>query len=492
MTLTVKPILLLFDSLNRHYLPPYGNELVHAPNFSRLAQHSATFEKAYVCSMPCMPARRDILTGRPNFLHRAWGPIEPWDDCFTERLKEAGVGCHLLTDHYHYFEDGGATYHNRYSTWQCFRGQEGDPWIAQSEDPEIPPNINGKGRHQDWVNRQFMRTESDWPQVQTFDATMDFLDRNAGADRWFLQIETFDPHEPFTSPEEYQKLYPSAGTTPIFDWPGYQDVTESDEEVQRARHNYAALLSLCGAQLGRLLDAMDRHKLWDDTLLIVATDHGYLLGENGRWAKNIPHMWEEISHTPFFVHDPRAPEADGSRRNALVQPACDIAPTVLSFFELPQSPHITGKNLDPVVEGDIPQHEAVMFGQHDVSLHITDGRYVYHRQVTKPEVKWHSYTWMPTRLRGFWTKDALNAMDGAELLPFSNGIAVPRFLNPSRPSSCAAPHRLYDLESDPEQNATITDLEVEARMATLLLNEMLRTNVPQACIERYGLNKPIR
>ncbi len=483
----MKAILLFFDSLNRHYLPAYGNDFVHAPNFARLAQRAATFEKSYVCSMPCMPARRDLLTGRPNFLHRSWGPIEPWDDCFTERLQQAGIGSHLITDHYHYLEDGGATYHNRYTTWQCFRGQEGDPWIGQTSDPEIPANINGKGRNQDWVNRQFMRTESDWPQVKTFDAAMDFLDRNANDDRWFLQLETFDPHEPFTSPEEYQKLYPSAGGTPIFDWPGYQEVTESEEEVERAQHNYAALVSLCDAQLGRFLDAMDRHKLWDDTMLIVGTDHGFLLGEHGRWAKNIPSMWEEISHTPFFVHDPRAPEADGTRRNALVQPACDIAPTLLNFFELPRSLHITGKDLGPAIASDASQHEAVMFGQHNVSLHITDGRYVYHRQVTRPEVEWHSYTWMPTHMRGFWSKETLNTMDGTEVLPFSNGVAIPRFPNPTSPAGAAVTHQLFDLQTDPSQATTIQDPEVEARMAKLLLHEMQRTHAPAACIERYGL-----
>lgn len=487
----MKTILLLFDSLNRQYLPAYGNTFVHAPNFTRLARRSATFERAYVCSMPCMPARRDLLTGRPNFLHRAWGPIEPWDDCYTERLQEAGVGCHLITDHYHYLEDGGITYPNRYTTWQCFRGQEGDAWIGQTSDPEIPANINSKGRHQDWINRQFLRTESDWPQVQTFDAAMDFLDRNATDDRWFLQVETFDPHEPFTSPEGYQKHYPSAGTTPIFDWPAYRDVTESEEEIERARHNYAALLSLCDAQLGRLLDAMDRHQLWDDTLLIVGTDHGFLLGEHRRWGKHVPNMWEEISHTPFFMHDPRVPEADGARRDALVQPACDIAPTVLSFFELPQSPHITGKNLGPVVANDTPQHEAVMFGQHNIALHITDGRYVYHREVTNPEAEWHNYTWMPNHMRGFWSKDALNAMDGTEVLPFSNGIEVPRFRNATRPAGSSPPHRLYDLQNDPGQKAPIHDSEVEARMVKLLLQEMLRTHAPAACIKRYGLSQKI-
>ena len=91
------------------------------------------FQNAYVGSMPCMPARREMHTGRYNFLHRSWGPLEPFDDSIPEMLAEsAGVHTHKCTDHYHYWEDGGATYHNRYSTYDLVRGQEGDLWKGQA------------------------------------------------------------------------------------------------------------------------------------------------------------------------------------------------------------------------------------------------------------------------------------------------------------------------------------------------------------------------
>src|SRR5688572_33130810 len=84
----MKAIMVMFDSLNRHMLPPYGGDWTHAPNFRRLAERAVTFDEAYVCSMPCMPARRDLHTGRPNFLHRSWGPLEPFDDSVFEMLKQ--------------------------------------------------------------------------------------------------------------------------------------------------------------------------------------------------------------------------------------------------------------------------------------------------------------------------------------------------------------------------------------------------------------------
>ncbi len=82
-----------------------------------------------------MPARRDMHSGRLSFLHRSWGPLEPFDKSFPRLLFQNGVYSHLITDHHHYFEDGGATYHTRYDSFDFIRGQEGDPWKAMVEPP---------------------------------------------------------------------------------------------------------------------------------------------------------------------------------------------------------------------------------------------------------------------------------------------------------------------------------------------------------------------
>tara|TARA_Y100001934_G_C11921427_1_gene571400 strand:+ start:121 stop:546 length:426 start_codon:yes stop_codon:yes gene_type:complete len=133
--------MVMFDSLNRHMLPPYGCDWIHAPNFERLAQRAITFNRSYVGSMPCMPARRELHTGRYNFLHRSWGPLEPFDDSAPAILKDQGIYSHLITDHFHYWEDGaGATYHNRYSSAELVRGQEGDLWKARV-DALVPPVV---------------------------------------------------------------------------------------------------------------------------------------------------------------------------------------------------------------------------------------------------------------------------------------------------------------------------------------------------------------
>ncbi len=342
----MKVIMMMFDSLNRHMLPPYGPTWLHAPNFARLAQRTVTFDRSYVCSMPCMPARRDLHTARPNFLHRSWGPLEPFDDSMPAMLNEKGISSHLITDHYHYFETGGATYHTAYSSWQFFRGQENDPWMGQVAKPQIPPTIGRKDdiTKQYWVNRQFMEREEEQPQARTFEAGLDFIKRNHDQDRWFLHMETFDPHEPFFSHRKYKDIYAEHYEKyrgRHFDWPNYGPVTETPEEIEHARHEYAALMSMCDAKLGDLLDAMDKFDMWKDTMLIVWTDHGYLLSEHDCWAKCWMPFYEEVAHTPFFVWDPRSGK-QGERRNALVQPSIDLGPTVVDVFGLPLGPSMIG------------------------------------------------------------------------------------------------------------------------------------------------------
>ena len=210
----MRAIQIMFDSLNRRMLQPYGATEVATPNFLRLAERAVLFDRAYVGSMPCMPARRELHTGRYNFLHRSWGPLEPFDDSTPEILKRQGISTHLFSDHYHYWEEGGANYHTKYSTWECIRGQEGDPWKADLTDApdRHPESLNNRVHHgphlqQDWINRHYMRRERDFPQARTFQGGIEFLERYHRHDGWFLHIETFDPHEPYFAPRRFLALY---------------------------------------------------------------------------------------------------------------------------------------------------------------------------------------------------------------------------------------------------------------------------------------------
>ena len=132
----MKAIMVMYDSLCRRYLSVYGCRDIRTPNFERLAARAVTFDNCFIGSMPCMPARREIHTGRHNFMHRSWGPLEPFDDSMPAMLSKAGVHTHISSDHKHYWEDGGATYHNRYTTWELARGQEGDAWKGDIRIPD--------------------------------------------------------------------------------------------------------------------------------------------------------------------------------------------------------------------------------------------------------------------------------------------------------------------------------------------------------------------
>ena len=293
----MKAVMVMYDSLNRHMLPNYGCDWTLAPNFIRLGERAVTFDNHYVGSMPCMPARRELHTGRHNFLHRSWGPYEPFDDSTFAILKHNGVYAHLVSDHYHYWEDGGATYHHRYSSWVNVRGQERDAWKGEVADPEMPEHL-GRVIRQDWVNRKYMQEEKLTPQARTFAAGLEFLETNHEQDNWYLQIETFDPHEPFFTLKQWKDRYNffraegSDWDGPHFDWPEYARVTEDPDAVEYLRYQYAALLTQCDHYLGTVIDFMDAHDMWRDTMLLVVTDHGFLLGEHDWWGKmRMPWCW---------------------------------------------------------------------------------------------------------------------------------------------------------------------------------------------------------
>lgn len=502
----MKTVFVLFDSLNRHMLAPYGGTRVPTPNFDRLARRAATFESHYVGSLPCMPARRDLLTGRLSFLHRSWGPMEPFDNAFPEILARAtGTYSHLVTDHFHYWEDGGATYHNRYDSYDFIRGQEGDPWKAMVQPHwerlrekygEAQFSADRRNyKSQNIINREFIREEKDFPSVKVFDAGLEFLDRNADAENWLVQIETFDPHEPFHAPSSYKKPYDTGWTGPIRDWPRYGRVDELPEECEELRANYYATVALCDAQLGRLLDVFDARSLWDDTALIVTTDHGFLLGEHDFWAKNRMNIYEEIARIPLFVHDPRR-DCGGARIMGLTQTS-DLCATMLDLHGAPLAPEMRSHSLLPLIDGEPSRREAVLFGYFGGAVNVADGRWTYHRY--PPDLRTqeiYHYTLMPTHIFDFFAADELRQARLADPMPFTKGIPTLKVPVSERsamydtygPGAMLEDEtRLYNLAADPGQETPVEDAGTEARMAALMTELMTSLDAPPEAFDRLSL-----
>ena len=497
----MRAVMVMFDSLRLDFLPGFGAESVPLPNFERLAARTVAFERNFVGSLPCMPARRELHTGRLNFLHAPWCPLEPFDDSMPELLRESGVHTHLCTDHYHYIQDGGATYHGRYSTYEVFRGQECDRWrgdcaVTEALSPHLLcgphlPEAYRAGRMaygaQNDANRAVQRAKADYPQTLTFDAGLDFMRRSAPYDDWFLQIEAFDPHEPFDAPGEFfdpDRIGPA-------DWPPYAPVRETEKEIADMRAHYAALLRYCDESLGRVLDEMDALGLWRDTMLIVNTDHGFLLGEHDWWGKNAMPDFNEICRTPLFIWDPVSGIC-GERRGALTQ-TIDLAPTLLEFFGKPVPPDMLGRSLLPVLRENAAGHDYALFGYFNGPVNITDGRYVYMRARVDDSVQMHQYTLMPTAMDNRLPVEQLRQAELAPPFSFTKGCPTLRL--PVPPQNYKLPlgeHRLYDLETDPEQAHPIADAAAEARLLCAMGALLAENDAPEALYAAYGIPKPAR
>ncbi len=487
----MKAILLMFDSLNRHFLPNYGCGWTVAPSFRRLAQRTLTFDNFYAGSLPCMPARRELHTGRYNFLHTSWSPLQPYDDSVIRRLKEAGIYTHITTDHFHYWEDGGSCYLSKFDSYEMHRGQQGDAWKGQVPWPEYPKTLchrsHGENWRHDWVNRSFLKTEEQMPQTQTMDSGLDFIRRNAQYDNWFLQIEIFDPHEPFFTQDSYKKLYPHHYEGKNLDWPDYGKNEYGEEATRHVRYEYAALLSMCDYSLGRLLDQMDALNLWEDTMLIVCTDHGFMLGEKEWMGKNIQPMYQELVHLPFFVYDPRYPYAKDERRKALAQ-TVDIVPTLAEFFGIEGPGFMDGRSLTPAIRQDIPIRETALFGIFGGHVNITDGSYVYMRApVSEANKPLFEYTDMPCHLRDPFTLEELGQARLLDGFPHMRGAKVMQIPGKTNFSAYSYGSRLYDLQQDPQELHPIENEDVAERLKKAMVGMMQENEAPREQYERLGL-----
>lgn len=421
------------------------------------------------------------------------GPIEPFDDSMPEILKNNGIYTHLITDHYHYFEDGGCTYHNRYSSWECFRGQEADAWKGLVNNPVIPKvglaqqireELSPDYWRQNWVNRKYTDTTEKMPQSLTFEASLDFIETNIEADNWFLQIETFDPHEPFYVHREYLDLYEKDYSGEFMDWPAYVPVDRDRDPVEHVRNEYSALVTMCDDKLGLILDIMDKYDMWNDTMLIVNTDHGFLLGEHEWWGKNVAPMFNEIACTPFFIHDPRY--GNYGVCSHLAQ-TIDIAPTLLDFFgiEIPQD--MQGIPLRKAYIDDENIHDAVIYGQFGDCVNITDGKFVYMRAPRDTSIL-YAYTLMPTNMRNMYSVEQFRDVEMTEGFSFTKNARIMKIkAEPwvKRYSHC---DMLFDLGNDPKQKNIIYDESVMMEFCNKMRKQFIANEAPQEMYARMGLD----
>lgn len=490
----MKTVLLLLDTLNRHFLPMYGDEETLAPNFIRLAERSMRWDNFYCCSMPCMPARREMHTGRPNFLERGWSPLEPFDHSLIRDLKAAGVYTHIITDHFHYWETGGCAYLNQYNSYEMLRGQQGDLWLPYVGEPELPDTYTKrKGsdnfKH-DWINRQAVRETADLPCAKVFARALDFLEKFQAEDKWFLTIESFSPHEPFFTSEEFLDLYPEDYSGKLMDWPDYGENTLPPEVTAHVRRQYRAMLSMTDHYLGQILDCFDRYDLWRDTALILYTDHGFMLGEHGLMGKNIMSPYEEITHLPFFLHDPRF---DGAGRvmKGLAN-SLNLAPTLADLFAISAPLGAQDLPLRAYYEEGRNLHEQLMFGYFGGQIGTTDGRYtLFKTPRAEQKGSLYNYTLAPAHMRSYFSAEELAGADLVDFYPQApvsdKGIKVLKVPAAEGEWYFRQPELLFDLREDPAQNTPLENPAVTARLEQGLRRLFSKYNAPRAFYARFGL-----
>jgi len=515
----MKTIFVMFDSLNRSAIGAYGGTAVATPNFDRFAKRSMVFNRHYAGSLPCMPARRDMHAGRLNFLHRSWGPLEPFDNSYARLLSEAGTYTHIVSDHLHYFEEGGAGYVNAFDSWDFVRGQEYDPIKALVTPPvermreqfdarhypmdELPkdrPTTRRTVSQTAWrrsrgaINALQMEDEADWPTAKCFASAFDFLETNAGSDQWFLQLECFDPHEPFRAPKRFRDAYNVGRNAKILDWPVYEQVTNSSEEIAEIRGNYAALTAMCDEHFGRLLDWMDETNAWDDTCVVLTTDHGFLLGEHEWWGKNKMPYYEEIAHIPLMIAHPYGKVGcyDGLTQTT------DLMPTFLELFGVDVPKEVTAHSLMPALRGEDVGRNSAVLGMFAGPLCITDGRYTYYLYPRSETAEGLShYTLAPSHIDRAFDPEELAAAHLSEPMTFTKGAPVLRI--PAQTgigeagfeasSRRPADSPLYDLETDPQQMRPITDAQVKARLLEAAAHHLAAHDAPPEIFAHYGLSK---
>lgn len=492
-------IVVLLDSLNRHMLGSYGGDEFQTPNLDAFAARSLRFQKHYAGSLPCMPARHDILCGALDFLWRPWGSIEIWEDAITVQLRQAGVTSMLVSDHPHLFEVGGENYHTDFTAWEYERGGESDPWKTRPDPSWLGTPMFGRPLVQYDVSRGWFQDEADFPGPRTMASAAKWIDDNAGYhERFFLFVDEFDPHEPFDTPEPYASMYDPDWEGPHLIWPPYHAAAQrkgvlNERQARQIRASYGAKLTMIDHWFGRMVEAVERNGLWDDTMVVLCTDHGHFLGEKDIWGKPGVPVYQPLGHIPMLISWPGAEPRDVDALTTSV----DIHATLLDFFGVTTEHRTHGASLLPVLEGQADSiREYLLTGTWGREVHLVDERYKYARApkdgVNYPMSLW-SNRWstmpagpmklrLPMPDRRAW----LDRMPGAKVpvirQPFEPGDMLPYWANAKFTGNLA-----FDLEQDPGEDENRAGEKVEKELADKLRQALLKIEAPGDQLVRLGM-----
>lgn len=498
-------VMIIIDSLNKHFLRAYGQlaePRVDTPNLDRFARRGATFENHYAGSLPCMPARREFFAGVQEFLWRPWGPMEPFDSTPALAARRAEFATQLITDHYHYFQHGSHGYFEDYQGYEFVRGHEYDAWKTSPRRPDemLLRQINAYEPERVWFKDQAqyarnvasLREEKDFFAPRVFSSTARWLEENRDWDRWFLAVDSFDVHEPFHAPEPYASMFTDEDPTDpeLVTWPYYGRTNEgqsalTDRQVAFVRAQYAGKLAMVDRWFGEVLDTLDELSLWEETAVIVTSDHGHYLGEHGWMGKPEAPLYDTLAATPLIVWHPGGVR-NGQRVSALTS-AVDLYATMHELMGLEVPGHVHSRSLLPLLEGKIEEHrEWALYGYWGSTVNVTDGRFTY-LHPCRDDRDTYCYSTMMMNTHG-WNLP-VRAPTDAEAGRFLPYFDAPLWRYSGRSLSRHERPLLFDTLKDPGQEDDLAGqgFGEETRMRKLLLEALGHLQAPREQYERLGL-----
>jgi len=350
-------IVVMCDTLRYDHIGYYGNAQVSTPNIDTFANQSVVFDRVYAGSFPTVPNRADIFTGRYVFAYMGWEDLPQDEVVLAKVLNDAGYTTALIFDTMHLKEPFSLD--REFKSWQWIRGQEDDRYRTVPLQPELPASAD-KFRYGTQVVSQYLRnvsnrvSDADYLVARTIKAAIAWLEENYGQNKFFLHIDSFDPHEPWDPPQHYIDLYNPDYVGQQVIYPAYAPATYlSDNELHHVKALYAAEVTMVDHWLGELFTALESLGALEDTHVILTSDHGILIGEHGYMGKSWDHkghyesypFYQELAHLPLMVHAPNIPH---HRVTHLVQPA-DIMPTILDWAQISLPKRVQGKSLTPLI-----------------------------------------------------------------------------------------------------------------------------------------------
>lgn len=359
-----KNVLLIVADDLRDALGCYGNAAVTTPNLDKLAARGVRFDRAYVQYPVCNPSRVSFLTG----MRCEQTGVVNNNMLFRKRMGDVVTLPQMLRQEGWYTASYGKIFHTGESKGEVRAGwmDEERSWDEALMFDTTPAGTviegrnltNGKLKWCEWGATA--GTDDDQPDGQTAGHSVRLMEKLTAEKKPWLVAAGFNrPHDPFLVPAKYFDLYPTgsltlhrdpADATPLkplsIAGGAFAEAFDKFTDAERLEflRAYYAGVSFMDAQVGRLMDTMDRLKLWDDTIVIFIGDHGYHLGERNWWNKNT--LFERSCRVPLIV---AAPDVKAGVCSGLVE-LLDLFPTITDYCGT-EPPHpLAGKSLRPLVQ----------------------------------------------------------------------------------------------------------------------------------------------